>query len=353
MRCLLSIIVAGAMVFPSLRCAAQSRAISPVAKEYLEEALDIMQKNALHGERLDWPSLRNEAFEQAGNAELPVDTYDAIRWTLKRVNKHSFLQLSPELEKQEAERKSNGSEVKSAASTTKFQLASPFESRNNLEGKLLGVRVAYIAVPHFSPRDNADGIGFETHLQQAIAKLDRQHPLGWIVDLRGNDGGNMWPMLAGIGPLLGEGVCGAFHNSDGKNMQWFYRDGQAGYEGAENWSYPKVSDAPHRLRVNTRVAVLIDGGTASSGEAIAIAFRGKAQTRYFGQHTMGVSTNNTNFPLSDGANMILTVGVSADRYGNEYEDGLAPDVPVPSPKQMIPPEQDETVATAVRWLAEK
>jgi hypothetical protein len=28
------------------------------------------------------------------------------------------------------------------------------------------------------------------------------------VDLRGNGGGNMWPMLAGVGPVLGEGIVG-------------------------------------------------------------------------------------------------------------------------------------------------
>ena len=28
--------------------------------------------------------------------------------------------------------------------------------------------------------------------------------------LRGNGGGNMWPMIAGVGPLLGEGPLGYF-----------------------------------------------------------------------------------------------------------------------------------------------
>ena len=52
----------------------------------------------------------------------------------------------------------------------------------------------------------------------------------------------MWPMLAGLGPLLGNGVCGAFHNAGGKDMNWFYRDGEAGYGGSENWNYPSVGD---------------------------------------------------------------------------------------------------------------
>jgi len=43
----------------------------------------------------------------------------------------------------------------------------------------------------------------------SCASADRDDLIGWIVDLRGNGGGNMWPMLAGVGPVLGEGVVGS------------------------------------------------------------------------------------------------------------------------------------------------
>jgi C-terminal processing protease CtpA/Prc len=334
---------------------AQNHSMSATAQAYLKHAIDVMQQNALHSEKIDWRTLRREALERARGAEVPVDTYDAIRWALKRVNKHSFLQLSPELEKQEAERKMHATAIEKPVGATTYQKpASPFASRDKIEGRMLelsGRIDAYIVVPHFSPRNEADGVRFETELQHLIGKLDRDHPHGWIIDLRGNDGGNMWPMLAGLGPLLGEGVCGAFHNAGGTKMSWFYRGGKAGYEGPENWSYPKVADMPYQMQGNPKIAVLIDSETASSGEATAIAFRGRAHTRFFGEHTMGVSTNNTNFLLPDGANMILTVGVLVDRDGDEYEEGLPPDVMTPSPTEIVPLEKDETVKTAEQWLS--
>jgi hypothetical protein len=58
--------------------------MSPAAHEYLNQALDLMQKNALHSETIDWRALRREALERAAGAEVPSDTYDTIRWTLKR-----------------------------------------------------------------------------------------------------------------------------------------------------------------------------------------------------------------------------------------------------------------------------
>lgn len=334
---------------------AQNHNTSATAQAYLEHAIDVMQKNALHSEKIDWRTLHSEALDRARGAEVPVDTYDAVRWALKRVNKHSFLQLSPELEKQEAERKMHAAAIEKPVDATTYQKpASPFASRDKIEGRMLelsGRMDAYIVVPHFSPKDEADGVRFETELQHLIGKLDRDHPHGWIVDLRGNDGGNMWPMLAGLGPLLGEGVCGAFHNAGGTKMSWFYRGGKAGYEGSEDWSYPRVADTPYQMQGNPKTAVLIDDGTASSGEATAIAFRGRAHTRFFGEHTMGVSTSNTNFLLPDGANMILTVGVYVDRDGDEFEEGLPPDVMTPSPTEIVPIEKDETVKAAEQWLS--
>ena len=353
--CGLSLLAIALLMLLLFQALAQNDSVSPAARAYLEHAIDVMQQNALHSEKIDWRTLRSTALERARGAEVPVDTYDEIRWALKRVNKHSFLQLSPELEKQEAERKMHAIAIQKPVGATTYQKpGSPFASRDKIEGRMLdpsGRMDAYIVVPHFSPRGEADGVRFETELQHLVATLDRDHPHGWIVDLRGNEGGNMWPMLAGLGPLLGEGVCGAFHNAGGTKMSWFYRGGKVGYEGSEDWSYPKVADTPYQMQGNPKIAVLIDGETASSGEATAIAFRGRPHTRFFGEHTLGVSTNNTNFLLPDGANMILTVGVSVDRDGNEYEEGLAPDVMTPSPAEIVPLEKDETVKTAEQWLS--
>src|SRR4051812_15802719 len=62
-----------------------------------------------------------------------------------------------------------------------------------------------------------DRSGFATCIQQQIRRIQQQikelethAPCGWIVDIRGNRGGSMWPMLAGVGPILGEGLVGEF-----------------------------------------------------------------------------------------------------------------------------------------------
>jgi predicted enzyme related to lactoylglutathione lyase len=74
------------------------------------------------------------------------------------------------------------------------------------------------------------------------------------------------------------------------------------------------------------VAVLTDSLTASSGEAVAVAFRGRPNARSFGWPTTGVSSANRTVFLPDGARLYVTASVYADRTGRTYGGSLVPDV---------------------------
>jgi len=74
-----------------------------------------------------------------------------------------------------------------------------------------------------------------------------------------------------------------------------------------------------------KVAVLTDGRAASSGEAVVISFRRRPNTRSFGGATCGLSTSNSTFRLTDGALLLLTTAVMADRTQSPYGDVVVPD----------------------------
>ena len=308
-----------------------------------------MEAGSLRRNQVDWPRLRKEALARAANAEIAVDTYDAIRFALASLeDHHSSFHPTPALAKLESERR-----PKPAAPET-APPASAFVGRYEPEGRLVtsaGKSFAFVVVTKCFPENERQFVAFETKLQGVVADLDRRHPAGWIVDLRGNVGGNMWPMLAGIGPLLGEGDhLGEFFTLD-SHSTWSYRDGVAAeFENGKRNAYPPVAGAPYRLAGTPKVAVLIDRRTGSSGEAIAIAFRERPQTRFFGEHTEGVSTANDVIKLSDGAEIWLTIGVDADRTGKPYLDGLDPDEAVPSGDPNLSDDQDRVVQAALRWL---
>ena len=58
---------------------------------------------------------------------------------------------------------------------------------------------------------------YVAQLTKVIHNLDKINVNGWVIDLRFNNGGNMYPMLAGLSPLLPKGLIGYFINKKKKN----------------------------------------------------------------------------------------------------------------------------------------
>jgi carboxyl-terminal processing protease len=345
----------GAFCFISIACVAQSTAGDPTKSDpiaYLNRALDAMQARSLRRDHIDWPRLRKETLARAARAEITVDTYDAIRFALASLDDHhSSFHPTPALEDLEARRRA----PRKPEPAAQPQPSSPFTGRYEPEGRVAtfgGKRFAVVVVTKCFPENDRQFIAYETKLQRVVADLDKSHPAGWIVDLRGNVGGNMWPMLAGIGPLLGEGDhLGEFFTLD-SHSTWKYRDGVAAeIEDGKESPYPAVAAVPYKLTGTPNVAVLIDRRTGSSGEAIAIAFRGRQKTRFFGEHTEGASTANAVIKLSDGASMWLTIGVDADRTGKQYMEGFDPDEEIHLGDQILPDDRDPVLQGALRWLS--
>lgn len=151
----------------------------------------------------------------------------------------------------------------------------------------------------------------------------------------------MWPMPAVLAPLLGDGRLGSFVYPDGKRMHWEIRDGDVLLAGQ------RAGTSPVRLtRPAPPIAVLTSQHTSSSGEATLVSFLGMDRVRTFGLPTAGYSTANTTVELSDGALLVLTVAVMADRTGRRYGTSIVPDVRV-SPRDGA----DVTAATA--WLTDR
>src|SRR3984957_5340956 len=334
-------------------------AITPDAAAFLDNAIDIMRQHALHAEGVDWVALRAEAFKRAGGAFNPIDTYPAIYWALVQLNDPgSHLRLPPGLYPdqialmQQAEKEAAATAP--AGARVETPVPTPFVSRRLPEGHIVtaqGKKFGYVVLPRCSAKDNDGLLLYAADVRRILADLETQNPGGWIVDLRGNTGGNMWPMLTGIGPILGDGAVGSFVAAGG-NVTWFYKDGETGTRnpaGLETVSLT-LQEGPV-MSASAPVAVLVDGSTASSAEAIAIAFHGRAATRFFGTKTAGKSTAVQPFKLDDGAELYLTTAIDADRSGKSYPDGFTPDQIVSVSGSSMPQESNDIVIQAAQtWL---
>ena len=206
--------------------------------------------------------------------------------------------------------------------------------------------LAYLDVPGIVG-DAAAQQSFANQVQTLIRGLDTGARCGWIVDLRRNRGGYIYALLAGLGPLAGEGLVGGSRNATGELTGWTYRGG-AVFAGNE----PTVSVVtPYVLRrPGAPVAVLTSGLTASAGEASVIIFRGLANARSFGEPTIGLTTFNVRKTLADGAFLDITTAVDVDRNGTSYEGPVAPDEPVAIDWAAINTGNDAAVQAASNWL---
>jgi len=167
-------------------------AMSPAARTYLNSALDVMQNFSFYRKCIDWSTVRANAIAtaEAAQAQTPSATYPAIRTALIALgDHHSFLQ--PPV---------TGAIAPAVVAT---------HPADSLDGEIVGGRYGYLRVPTYAPTNGgtaAQATAFADTLQALVKATDASAPCGWVVDLRHNGGGNMWPMLAGVGPILGESL---------------------------------------------------------------------------------------------------------------------------------------------------
>lgn len=83
--------------------------------------------------------------------------------------------------------------------------------------------------------------------------------------------------------------------------------------------------------------------TASAGEAVVVAFRGRPDTRFFGEQTYGVPTGNEPYHLSVGAVLVLTQVKDADRTGRAYDAPIPPDVEIVNDPRPVARNRDEVL----------
>ena len=232
-------------------------------------------------------------------------------------------------------------------------------------GRRLAGDIGYINVPStvgFRVGSGPQHTAFGSVGQQIIRDIDStgDRPIrGWVVDLQTNIGGSVSPMVLAVGPVIGDGHLGSFLYMDGRVSRWELESGkyrlvdydvqqQRVEEQLVNWV-----ENPYVLRQAARpVAVLTSKSSASAAEATLIAFRGRADTRTFGQPTAGLPNSPTGKMLSDGAAIFVTGALEMDRTGHVYGYGerIAPDEVVATNPRLIGTDSDPVLLAGMQWL---
>lgn len=269
--------------------------VPPSAERYGKDTLATIGKNGIYSGSDEWKSTYEECLKMIENVESYEDTYPAIKKALSVCGgKHSMLMTKSE----------------SQSTSDSYDEVLPTVS---LDGD-----IAIIKLPDFLGTAEA-GRKYAKVAEDFIHE-NRDKIKGVVLDLRGNTGGDMGPMATAVSSLLPDGELMYYHYRS-YDIPVTLKNGVVSNAGTGGKSlYPD-----EKLKVP--VAILTDGMTASSGEALTLCFRGLENTRTFGAPTAGYTSVNMLYSLYDGAQMYLTVAFDKARTGEIFkETSIEPDV---------------------------
>lgn len=272
----------------------------------LESVLALLRDHALAADRVDWQARAREV-DGLGPVVSRHRAYAIMRgWIAALDDGHSFVK-TPE-------------QVWRDRDPTRMVMPTVAFDADGL---------ATIRLPGLQSAPDGREQRYVGELQRGIAAAAAGARCGWVLDLRGNHGGTMWPMLAGLKALLGPGELGYFESRQGRSPAWHAGD------------HVELVLAPEAGLERAPLAVLYGARTASAAEAVAIALRGRAASRAFGMPTAGLSTGNRTLPLPDGGLLGVAASRELDRTGRAYTGPIDPEV-------LMPEERAESAARA--WL---
>lgn len=264
-------------------------------KGYVRYAVSVLDRNGLYADRPEWQEVKAAILAEAKTFTTMDQAHEAVSRAAKVAGgKHSAL-------------------VPPVADTASYPEVAP-------EVKSLDGNILHVVLPFHTGVKVPDSLYIHTVLDFLHEHLDAK---GVIVDLRGNTGGNMGPMISAVSPLLPDGIILRFKGRTRTtpiSLESVLRGAGLPADGVE------------KLPSSTPVAILTDEGTGSSGEATLLCFRGLDNVRTFGSPSAGYASANITKFLVDGYMLLITIAGDMARTGEVFcEDPVNPDVNTETP----------------------
>jgi hypothetical protein len=270
----------------------------PSPQRYADVALELMEQG-YHADGAEWEAARERALETAEGADSYAGLHDVLAEAADAAGGNHTFFLTPQEAAEAVDE-----------STDEFQAPTV-----TVDGG-----VATVVVPALGSVSEELQQRYADEAAADIAAAASQ-VCGWVIDLRDNTGGNMYPMLSGLSSLLPNGTAMQFRMASGAETAVSVQDDGVGMNGNSFISVeesPKITGQP--------IALLQSERTASSGEAVLTVFRGLDAVESFGEDSAGYTSGNSVYTLYDGAELVLTSSVYVDRDGvNLNEEPIRPD----------------------------
>lgn len=317
-------------------------------KPLLDSVLLRAKETSMYSKTVNWDSLQKQVYIKAENAKITQDLQPALETLLNGLRDHhgrfmdatnySTLAYFTDYKNQRyQDTRTKDLEIWKVVNDTALKF----------EYKVLKNNIGYLKIVGIGP--NVDIQNESEKIRNAVIKLSKKKVSKWIIDLRFNGGGNMYPMISGIAPIIGDGEVGKLISAANETLfKWSIQDGNFTYD------VPDVVTLPNKpkFKSHPKVAVLTSRWTASSGELVATTFKGRPNTRFFGEATGGYASNTGWEVINDKIIMVISTGMFCDRNGVIYDTNIPVDVEIPF-EVVKEADKDKCVIEAIKWLNQK
>ncbi|MBK0378462.1 S41 family peptidase [Mucilaginibacter segetis] len=217
----------------------------------------------------------------------------------------------------------------------------------HLTPKVIEKKYGYLLLPNNNPTHPGDLEKIGQQIRDSLALFNGHGFKGVIIDLRLNPGGSMWPMIGGLAALFGPGKLGAFAFPEPQPDEAWGIENNKVYDGADT-TYSVKSRGKDLSSM--KVVVLIGPYTRSSGEALAISFKGRPNTWFIGENSGGYTTANESIQFTNQIGIFIATSVEADRNGRIYPDYIKPDAEIIGGDNFDDLTKDKKIIAALEWL---
>ena len=187
--------------------------------------------------------------------------------------------------------------------------------------RLLPGRIGYIYLNGFNETATQE-------MEEALRTVLEEEPIGLLLDLRNNEGGDMDSAQDILSFFIGDGLLFSAELTQGRTVE-FFAEGN-----------PVAADIP--------IVVLMDNSTYSAGETFAAAIAELGRGTTIGSNSYGKGLIQASIPMADGTILQMTVAKWYSSNGEWYQDrGVPPQIEIYDDPAT---EEDELVQKGIELL---
>ncbi|WP_334126410.1 S41 family peptidase [Empedobacter brevis] len=309
-------------------------------QSFLDQAMNIIEANSIHTENLT--SIKHKLYKNSKK----LNSLDQVAPLFEEV----FEALNDYHGSLKYKGKTYG--WTKDTSYVNAYLKSKLKEETNVSSLILDQDVAYIRIPGNNDFAFKKVDSLANDIVSHINQVNSDKIKGWIIDLRMNTGGNMYPILLGLKEFIGnELIFGGFINSKNQSTGiWEIKENKLSIDHITLERKTILNYLPPNT---IPIVILTSGYTASAGEMTAISFIGRDHTYIVGEPTAHYTTAVQGFEINQFAALNLSTDYVVDRNKKVYKGRIMPDIEITKGDNFEDLRKDTKISQALKLLKSK